>query len=143
MKQVFKKILCCDDIQVIKNCVNILSEYTEIGMNDSCMLGMLKQLQGEVSDCHYDEETADLHLCLIKQLHTKDVAKDFWYKINNNKITLQDWTVLWGEMVNQNESKIKKWFPGIKTIDYEYKIFDECVSFLDNKNLPYSDLDVL
>ena len=62
---------------------------------------------------------------------------------NFSKITLQDWTVLWGEMVNQNESKIKKWFPEIKTIDYEYKIFDECVSFLDNKNLPYSDLDVL
>ena len=38
--------------------------------------------------------------------------------------------------------KIKKWFPKINALDYERKIFDECISFLDNVGLPYHDLKV-
>lgn len=33
-------------------------------------------------------------------------------------------------------------FPKIKTLDYERKIFDECVSFLENGGLPYYDLNI-
>lgn len=141
MKQIFKKILECDDIQVVKNCISIIAEYSETGMSNGCMLEMLKSLQSEISSCNYDEETADLHLCLIKQLHTKDVAKDFWREDIDERINKNDWFVLWGEMVRQNESKIKKWFPGIKLIGYECKIFEECLNFLSNGKLPYCDLN--
>lgn len=50
--------------------------------------------------------------------------------------------VLWGEMVKRNDAKIKKWFPKINTLDYERKIFDECVSFLENGGMPYYDLNI-
>lgn len=91
---------------------------------------------------NYDEEMADIHLCLIGQLHTKDVAKDYWHEVKNDNINLDDWCVLWGEMVKRNDGKIKKWFPKINALDYERKIFDECISFLDNGGLPYHDLKV-
>lgn len=142
MKQIFKKILECNDIQAIKNCVSIIAEYTETGMNDGCMLEMLKSLQSEISTCNYDKETADLHLCLINQLHTKDVAKDYWSEDIDGRINQNDWFVLWGEMERQNEIKIKRWFPDIKLIDYERKIFDECLSFLYGGKFPYCDLKV-
>lgn len=45
-------------------------------------------------------------------------------------------------MVKRNDEKIKKWFPKINALDYERKIFDECISFLDNGGLPYHDLKV-
>ena len=85
---------------------------------------------------------ADMHLCLIGQLHTKDVAKDYWHEVKNDNINLEDWCVLWGEMVKRNDEKIKKWFPKINALDYERKIFDECISFLNNGELPYNDLKV-
>ena len=47
-----------------------------------------------------------------------------------------------GEMVKRNAGKIKKWFPKINTIDFERKIFDECVSFLENGGMPYYDLNI-
>lgn len=78
----------------------------------------------------------------IGQLHTKDVAKDYWHEVKNDKINIADWCVLWGEMVNRNDEKIRKWFPKIGTLDYERKIFDECVSFLANGELPFYDLKV-
>lgn len=56
----------------------------------SVMLDMMKQLQGEVAECHYDEEISDLHLCIINQLHTKDVAKDYWNEVKNDNITIND-----------------------------------------------------
>lgn len=59
-----------------------------------------------------------------------------------SNITINDWCVLWGEMVKQNDKKIKKWFPKINTLDYEQKIFDECISFLNNGGLPYYDLNI-
>ena len=39
-------------------------------------------------------------------------------------------------------AKIKKWFPKINALDYERKIFDECVSFLENGGIPYYDLNI-
>lgn len=142
MKRIFNEILKCNDIQTIKNCVSIIAESVEIGMNDGCLLEMLKSLQGEISTCNYDEETADLHLCLINQLHTKDVAKDYWSDDIDTIINQYDWYVLWGEMIKRNEAKIKKWFPGIKLIDYERKICEECLNFIDNNGLPYHNLNV-
>ena len=53
---------------------------------------------------------SDLHLCIIGQLHTKDFAKDYWHEVKNDNITINDWFVLWGEMVRRNDGKIKKWF---------------------------------
>lgn len=142
MKKVFEKILECDDIEVIKNCVRIIAENEELGMNDSVMLVNLKQLQGEVDSCHYDEDMAKLHLCLIKSIHAIDIAKDYWSKVEGKNINVWDWCVLWGEMDRQNGDKIRKWFPNSKGISYEEKVFDECLSFLDNGKLPYYDLNV-
>lgn len=142
MKRVFENIMSCDDIQELKNCITIMAENCEVGMNNSTMLYMMKQIQGEISDGHYDNEMADMHLCLIGQLHTKDVAKDYWHEVKNDKINLDDWCVLWGEMVNRNDEKIRRWFPKINTIGYERKIFDECISFLNNGELPFYDLKV-
>lgn len=142
MKEVFNLVIACDDMQVIKNVVSIMAESCEVGMNDGCALEMMKQVQSEAGACHYDEEMADMHLCLIGQLCSKDAAKDYWHEVKNDKIVLPDWLVLWGEMVKRNDAKIRKWFPKIKVIDYERHIFDECISFLDNGGLPFFDLKV-
>ena len=58
------------------------------------------------------------------------------------RIILDDWCVLWGEMVKRNDVKIKKWFQKISELDFERKIFDECISFLNSGELPYYDLKV-
>ena len=119
-----------------------MAELSEIGMNNETMLDALKQVKGEFSDCNYDEEMARLHLCLIGQLDTIDQAKDYWNEVNNSRINIHDWCVLWGEMVRRHGDKIKKWFPKISIMDFERKIFDECISFLDNGELPYYNLNV-
>ena len=142
MKKVFENILASNDIEAIKNCVVTMADCCEVGMNDGVMLDMMKQVQSEIGECNFDEEMADMHLCLIGQLHTKDIAKDYWHEVKNDNINLEDWCVLWGEMVKRNAEKIKKWFPKINALDYERKIFDECISFLNNGELPYNDLKV-
>lgn len=38
MKEVFNRVLACDDIQAVKNVVTIMAESCEIGMNDGCTL---------------------------------------------------------------------------------------------------------
>ena len=142
MKKVFERVLACNDMQVVRNCVSIIADNCEIGMNDGTMLETMKQVQGEIGACHYDEEMAKMHLCLIGQLHTADVAKDYWHEVDNDKITIPDWLVLWGEMVKRNDAKIKKWFPKCSTLDFEKKILDECVSFLGSGQMPFYDLKV-
>ncbi len=84
MKKVFEDIIASNDMQAIKNCVAIMADCCEVGMNDSVMLDVMKQVQGEIGACHYNEEMADMHLCLIGQLHTKDVAKDYWHEVKNS-----------------------------------------------------------
>ena len=142
LEPLFEDIIASNDMQSIKNCVTIMADCCEVGMNDSVMLDMMKQVKGEIGACHYDEEMADVHLCLIDQLHTKDVVKDYWHEVKNNNINLEDWCVLWGEIVKRNDAKIKKWFTKINTLDFERKIFDECVSFLENGGMPYYDLNI-
>lgn len=102
----------------------------------------MKQVQGEVDDCHYDEEMAKMHLCLIGNLHGMDVAKDYFHEVKDKKVNIWDWCVLWGEMVRRHGHKIRKWFPNIREMDFERKVFDECIAFLDNGKLPYFDLNV-
>ena len=93
MKKVFEEIIASNDMQAIKNCVTIMADCCEVGMNDSVMLDMMKKVQSEIGDCHFDEEMADMHLCLIGQLHTKDVAKDYWHEVKNDNIIT---TILFG-----------------------------------------------
>lgn len=142
MEELQKEVLSCEDLDSVRNVIRTMFEHTVIGMNDACALEMYKEIKSEVSDCHYDDEMANLHLCLIGQLHTADVAKDYWHEVKSDKITLADWIVLWGEMVRRNDAKIRSWFPNARKSDYERKVFDECVSFLDNGELPFYDLKV-
>ena len=55
MKKVFENVMSCEDMQELKACLQIMIESCEIGMNNSAMLEMMKQIQGEVSGCNYDE----------------------------------------------------------------------------------------
>ena len=77
MKKVFENILASNDIQTIKNCVTIMADCCEVVMNDGVMLDMMKQVQSEIGECHFDEELAAIHLCLINQLQPKDVGKAY------------------------------------------------------------------
>ena len=60
MKKVFEEIIASNDMQAIKNCVTIMADCCEVGMNDSVMLDMMKKVKREVGDCHLDEEAADI-----------------------------------------------------------------------------------
>ena len=140
MKKVFDKILNCNDVDVLKNCVIIMAENEEIGMNDKVMLDNLLQLRGEVDSCNFDEETAKLHLCIINEIGCMESARVNFHKIQYNRVNEWDFCVLWGEMIRQHSSKIRKWFPDIREIDFEQKILDECKTFLDSGKLPYYDL---
>lgn len=42
MKKVFEDIIASNDMQAIKNCVTIMADCCEVGMNDSVMLDMMK-----------------------------------------------------------------------------------------------------
>lgn len=140
MKQVFDKILECDDVDVLKNCITIMADNVELGMNDKVLLDTLMQLRGEVDSCNFDEETAKLHLCLIGKIECVEAARVNFHKVQYDRVNEWDFCVLWAEMVNQHKDIIKKWFPGIGEIDFEEKILDECKAFLDNGKLPYYDL---
>ena len=108
-------------------------------LSDACFKADEQQRNGEnVTACGMSDDDLD-RLC---DIIPKDVAKDYWNEVKNDKINLEDWCVLWGEMVKRNGEKIKKWFPKINALDYERKIFDECISFLNNGGLPYHDLKV-
>lgn len=49
-----------------------------------------------------------IELTFLHFLNTKDVSKDYWHEVKNDNITINDWCVLWGEMVKRNDEKIKK-----------------------------------
>lgn len=143
MKKVFLKVIESNDIDVVKNCFSIIAESSEIGMNDECLLETMKAIEGEVDTCHYDEDMTKIHLCLIGELSTMDDAKDYWQDVKDNyNINIWDWCVLWGEMKKQNEKKIKEWFPNIRAIDFEKKIYEECLTFLRNNKTPYDDISL-
>lgn len=142
MKKVFDKILNCNDVDVLKNCITIMAENEEIGMNDRVMLDNLLQLRGEVDSCNFDEETAKLHLCIIGEIGCIESARVNFHKVQYARVNEWDFCVLWGEMIRFHGDKIKKWFPGIGEIDFEDKILEECKVFLNSGKLPYYDLNL-
>lgn len=143
MKKVFEKLMNCEEMDVIKNCISILAESCEIGMNNECLLETLKSIKSEIDFCHYDEDMAKLHLCLIGEMLSIEDAMDYWNKVEDKeKINIWDWCVLWGTMNKQNNEKIHKWFPKISKLDYEKKVCDECLSFLSNNKLPFNDINL-
>lgn len=142
MKKVFEKILECEDIDVLKNCIKIMADNEELGMNDKVMLDNLMQLRSEVDSCNFDEDTAKLHLCLIGKIDCMEAARVNFHKVQYDRVNEWDFCVLWAEMVKQNGEKIRKWFPNIGEICFEQKILDECRCFLDNGKLPYYDLKI-
>jgi len=131
MKDFLKVVDACDDIQVVKNVVSILVEGMKTGMKDAVMLETLKSAYSELTDCHYTEELAKLYYS-GNGIDTKvwDAAK-FAYapeiQASYPDVLLFDWMVLFGRM-SQNT----------KGTD---AIVEACKMFLDNKFLPYYDID--
>lgn len=140
MKKVFEEILECDDIDVLKNCIRIMAGNEELGMNDKVQLDNLLRLRGEIDSCNFDEETAKLHLCIIRKIDTMEAARVNFHKVKYDRVNEWDFCVLWGEMVRMHGEKIRRWFPCIGEICFEQKILDECNSFLNSGKLPYYDL---
>ena len=131
MKEFLKVVNACDDIQVVKNVVSILVEGMKTGMNDAAMLETLKSAYSELADCHYTEELAKLYYS-GNGIDTKvwDAAKLAYtpeIKGSYPDITLFDWIVLFGRM-SQNTNGTDA-------------IVEACKVFLDNKFLPYYDIE--
>lgn len=142
MKEIFKRILSSDDVDELRNCIKIMAENEEIGMDDKAMLNNLLQLRGEVDTCNFDEDTAKLHLCVIGKIDCIEAARVNYQKVKYDRVEEWDFVVLWAEMVRMHEKKIRKWFPDIREVTFEEKILDECVSFLESGKLPYYDLNL-
>ena len=131
MKDFLKVVEACDDIQVVKNVVSILVEGMETEMNDAAMLETLKSAYSELMDCHYIEELAKLYYSgngidtkvwnAAKLAYTQEIQASY------PDVPLYDWIVLYGRM-SQNT----------KGTD---AIVEACKVFLDNKFLPYYDID--
>lgn len=132
MKDFLKVVDACNDMQAVKNVVSILIEGMETAMNDAAMLETLKSAYGELMDCHYTEELAKLYYS-GNGIDAKvwDAAKkafeDSASEMYGNIINLWDWVVLYGRM-SQNT----------KGAD---AIVEACYVFLDNKFIPYYDID--
>lgn len=131
MKDFLKVVDACEDIQVVKNVVSILVEGMKTGMNDAAMLETLKSAYSELVDCHYTEELAKLYYS-SNGIDTKvwDAAKlAYTAEIQESypDVSLYDWIVLFGRM-------------GLNTKGTD-AIVEACKMFLDNKFLPYYDID--
>lgn len=142
MKGLINKIKMCEDINIVKNVVAIMLEFCDAEMNGKGRLLMLKEMRSELEGDHYDEELADLHLALIGMQRTKETALRHWRRNSREDVSVFDWFVLWGEMLRIHERKIRLWFPNITTEELEGKLFDECMTFLDNGRSPFRDLGV-
>jgi len=131
MKDFLKVVDACDDIQVVKNVVSILVEGMKTGMNDAAMLETLKSAYGELVDCHYTEELAKLYYSgngidakvwdAAKLAYTQEI------QVSYPDVPLYDWVVLYGRM-SQNTRGTDA-------------IVEACKVFLDNKFLPFYDID--
>lgn len=141
MNEMLNKVMACDDINSIKNVVAIMAESAEEGMNGKSRLLMLKQIQSEISGCHYDEPLSGLHLSLIGRLCSKEVPMHYWKLNKEHGVTVYDWLVLWGEMERRHGKKIRRWFHHITNEEYWDKLFDECKAFLENGGDPFRDLN--
>lgn len=130
MKEFLKMVNACEDIQAVKNVVSILVEGMKTGMNDAVMLETLKEACTEFGECCYTEELARLYYSVngidakvweaAKLAYTPEV-QDY------PDVSFYDWVVLFGRM-SQNT----------KGTD---AIVEACKVFLDNKFLPYFNID--
>lgn len=87
-----------------------------------------------------EDELMRMHLALIGELKEADYAKDDYPIDNNYGININDWCVLWGEACRKHSSVIHKWFPRISRIDYESRVKDLCIAFLESGKRPFFDL---
>ena len=102
MKDFFKVVDACDDIQVVKNVVNILIDGMKTGMKDTCMFATIKVAYSELVGCHYSEELAELYYSCegldnevydaAKLSYTQDIQASY------PDVTLYDWIVLYGRI---------------------------------------------
>lgn len=138
------EIMSCEDIDIVKNCLVITTEACEQHLNKKELLGLMKEIKSEVSGCHYTKEMAQMHLKAIGELPVMDVAKDYWYKVDGGgyRINIYDWCVLWGEMERMHCEKIHRWFGNLQDIDYEAKVYDECIAYLDTHMDVFNTLNV-
>lgn len=140
MRKLIERILCCDDIQAVKNCVSIMSDVFCSEEANARILELAKDMQSEIGDCHYDEDMAYMHLFLIGQSETIQTADARWRL--ENGVLRYDWRVLWGEMTRKNMDKIIRWFGVMDKEDIDDKIYDECVSFIDHGGNVFHDLSL-
>lgn len=131
MKDFLKVVDACDDIQVVKNVVNILIDGMKTGMKDACMFATIKVAYSELVGCHYSEELAELYYrCEGLDCKVWDAAKLAYtqeIQANYPDVPLYDWVILYGRM-SQNT----------KGTD---AIVEACKVFLNNKFSPYFDID--
>lgn len=136
---ILKQVEACADRQALKNVIGIMADFALMRMDKVSLLNMWKEVQGEIGDAHYNEETAKMHLQIIRQTPRSTGADDYWCPLCG-KLTIWDWYVLWGEMERRHGAKIRRWFRNIGQSDYAERINDECLAFLENGGVPFEDL---
>lgn len=140
MEKIIKQIMTSNDSKTKNKAIRIMSECCELGMDGATYLDMTHRLKDAIGDCHYDEDMAMLRLYLDKNVHCKEAALDNYIYVEEYDINRWDFVVLWEAMTKLHGEKIRKWFPKIQEIDFESKILDECISFLESGKTPFHDL---
>ena len=102
MKDFLKVVDACDDIQVVKNVVNILIDGMQKGMKETSLFATIKVAYSELVGCHYSEELAELYYrCEGLDSKVWDAAKLAYtqeIQANYPDVPLYDWTILYGRM---------------------------------------------
>lgn len=140
MGKIIEQLVTSNDVNLKNEAIHIMAECCELGMDGATYLDMQHKLKETIGNCHYDEDMAILRLHLNKNVHCKKAALDNYIHAEHYDINQWDFVVLWAEMENIHGEKIRKWFPKIQEIDFEAKILDECISFLESDKTPFCDL---
>lgn len=143
MREVFKKAIECEDGQVKNNIIRIMAECCVTGINAAALLDMEREINSELDDCHFNEDMALLYLKITNSIHCKESALDYYIEVSDTyDLNKWDFCVLWAEMEKKHGEKIRTWFPKINQIDFEWKLLDECISFLKNGGIPFRDINI-
>lgn len=130
MEDLKKVVMVCNDVATLQNVVSILLDGMETGMSDGCLFETLKQAYSELVDCHYTEEIAQVYF-RYKNIDGKvwDLAKVAYEEVKATypDVPVWDWVVLYGRM-SLNNADCKK-------------VVEACKVFLDNKFMPYYDIN--
>ena len=94
MKKIIERISEASDIDALKNVAKLLCEHIECEPCSGRKMETMKEIATELEQYSYDEEMANMHLCLIGELHTA-IDADLMWKAENG-LTRYDWRVLWG-----------------------------------------------